>query len=552
MWSFAKSSTAEQVEQLLDQYAVTMGDEQFCREAARQIVLRIQPDRAIPASLERFKILISAGLEFFLSCLSQRRLKGAIKEILLNHSDSESGRSIFHLALKFPSLHKLCQVVARRPDLDPDLKKWLVRLEKGSYGTQLKGLVQLIEEELSSLPGTDSVTIVSEMVAEASVAAVIPFGWHSQDQQIMGRGVFKVLRPEVGKKLEEELQALAQMAAYLGENRERFGLHHLRLAELIEELGDDLRKEIDLAAEQRSLVEAAEVYQNDDRVHIPAVLPFCTPNMTAMEFFNGLSIGELDLTGQQAHFLAELLCTSIISTPLFYQADRALFHGDPHAGNILVIQGSDGEHDEIVLVDWTLAGFLSRAQRILIMRLLLGILKSDSQDMALAIAGLASTRSSGSDADIRKLRADIENHLKEPEITTDDPLVRVFRLLEHAALQGISFPSELVLYRKAFFTLEGVLNDIYPGFAMADSVERYLRDLLLSEFPLRSATWFIPGVDDAASFRSLVSTSDLQSLLVYRTFNEWQQISGFYAGMIGASFNLAADWLTFMTGVKKD
>ena len=59
--------------------------------------------------------------------------------------------------------------------------------------------------------------------------------------------------------------------------------------------------------------------------------------------------------------------------------------------------------------------------------------------------------------------------------------MKVFRLLEHAALQGISFPSELVLYRKAFFTLEGVLNDIHPGFVMADSVERYLRDLLMEE-----------------------------------------------------------------------
>ena len=91
MWSVAKSYTAEQVEKLLDQYADTMGDEQFCREAARQIVLTIQPDRVVPASLERFKLLISAGLEFFLSRLSQQRLKDAIHELLLNHSDAEMG-----------------------------------------------------------------------------------------------------------------------------------------------------------------------------------------------------------------------------------------------------------------------------------------------------------------------------------------------------------------------------------------------------------------------------------------------------------------------------
>jgi ubiquinone biosynthesis protein len=188
----------------------------------------------------------------------------------------------------------------------------------------------------------------------------------------------------------------------------------------------------------------------------------------------------------------------------------------------------------------------------LVMRLLLGILKSDSDDIARAIIGLAHDRSSGYGGDIRLLRSDIESHLQLTGKSTDDPLVKVFRLLEHAALQGISFPSELVLYRKAFFTLEGVLNDIHPGFVMANSVEHYLRDLLLKEFPLRSAAWFMPQVDDAASYRSLLSTSDLQSLLVYRTFSEWRQLTEFYANMFGVSFNLAADWLSLMAGVRKD
>ncbi|MBT8329672.1 MAG: hypothetical protein KJN87_08205, partial [Desulfofustis sp.] len=154
--------------------------------------------------------------------------------------------------------------------------------------------------------------------------------------------------------------------------------------------------------------------------------------------------------------------------------------------------------------------------------------------------------------DIRVLRSAIEGHLQLNGASTGDPLVKVFQLLEHAALQGISFPSELVLYRKAFFTLEGVLNDIHPGFVMSDSVERYLRDLLTKEFPLRSATWFIPQVDDAAAYRSLVSTSDLQSLLVHRTFSEWQQLTEFYTAMFGVSINLAADWLSLMGGDEND
>jgi ubiquinone biosynthesis protein len=552
MWALVKDHTPGQVMQLLDQYAATLGDEKFRQEVARQIVLTIQLDRSVPASLERFKLLISAALEFFLSCLSQKRLKEAIHELLLNHSESEVGKSIFHLALHFPTLHKLGQVVARRPDIDPDLKRWLVGLEKGSYGSPVEQLIFQIEEELSSFTDRESIAVISELVAEASVAAVIPFRWRSGDLQTTGQGVFKLLKIQVGEKLEEELEALKDTAEFLEKNRERFGLHQLKLAELIGELAEDLRKETDLVTEQQRLVEAREIYREVDRVYVPELLPFCTPTMTAMEFFNGPTVGELALPEKRAFELADLVCRSIICLPLFWKDDQALFHGDPHAGNILAIPRGESEHDDIVLIDWTLAGFLSRAQRMLIMRLLLGILKSDSDDIARTIIGLADDRSSGYGGDIRVLRSDIESHLHLTGESTDDPLVKVFRLLEHAALQGISFPSELVLYRKAFFTLEGVLNDIHPGFVMSDSVERYLRALLLKELPLRSAAWFPPRGDDAASFRSLVSTSDLQSLLIYRTFSEWQQLTELYANMIGVSLNLAMDWLSLMGGVRKD
>jgi hypothetical protein len=179
-------------------------------------------------------------------------------------------------------------------------------------------------------------------------------------------------------------------------------------------------------------------------------------------------------------------------------------------------------------------------------------LKTNSDDITRAIIGLAHDRSSRCGGDIRILRSDSENHLQMTSKSTDDPLVKVFWLLEHASLQGISFPSESVLYRNAFFTLEGVLNDIHPGFVMADSMERSLRDLLMKELPLRTAGWFTPQVDDAASYRCLVSTSDLQSLPVYQTFSEWQQLTELYANMLGVSFNHAADWLFLMSGARKD
>ncbi len=545
MWSIAKNYSSEQRLQLLNQLAATLGDQRFCREAAKQIVQTIQPERSVPASLDRFREVFSAGVEYFLSCLSQQRLKAAINELILNDSDPEMGRSIFLLALSFPSLHKLGQVVARRPDIDPDLKAWLIRLEKGNYGTPLKHLIERVEDELSTHPEADDVTFIGETIAEGSVAATIPFRWQHKDKKNAGQGVFKVLRPQVGEKLQEELQALAEMAEFLESNRDRFGLQNLNLVELIEELGNDLRKEIDLAAEQRTLLAAEKVYRNAANVHTPAVLPYCTENLTAMEFYDAPTVGELDFAEKKAS-LAELICNSIICTPLFWNDDLALFHGDPHAGNILTLPSNEPDKCDIVLIDWTLAGYLSRDQRVLIMKLLLDIVKSDSEHITKVIMGLASNHNSENLVNIGELFSDLEKHVQETNKSTDDPLVRVFRLLEHAAFLGVSFPSELVLYRKAFFTLEGVLNDICPNFSMADCLEKYLQNLMLSEFPLRSAAWLIPNLDDAAYYRSLISTSDLQSLISYWAFSDWKRFTNMYTGLISASYKFAADWFSLM------
>ena len=69
--------------------------------------------------------------------------------------------------------------------------------------------------------------------------------------------------------------------------------------------------------------------------------------------------------------------------------------------------------------------------------------------------------------------------------------------------------------------------------------------------PSRSSAWLFPGRDDAASYRSLVSTADLQSLLMYRAFSDWQRASKLYTDMIGVSVNLTAEWLSLMTGGRK-
>jgi len=547
-----KSYPTEQLTKLVDQLENTLGEKRFCQEMAKIIVTAINPERAVPKSLDRFASLISEGLECFLSCLSGKRLKEAVHELLYHYNDSEAGNLIFHLALHFPTLHKLCQIICRRPDLDPDIKRWLVKLEQGKYGTRLDHMIDKIKEELSCRSEIESITILPEIKAEASVACVIPFTWSGSSCGTSEKGVFKVLRPRIKEKLAEELQALAKTARFIEKSRNRFDLNKLQLTKIIDALSLDLRKETDLHEEQKRLREAASAYAHEARVHIPAVFPFSSPHVTAMNYVEGRNIAEINVSEESRGDLADLVFKSIICTPLFWKGDQAIFHGDPHAGNIYVLDVNNPDRYDIALLDWTLAGHLSRAQRLQIMRLLVGVLKNNSLDIARVIELLTDDRLDKSPANIQMLRLEVEKLFSHPQWSSRDPLTRVFWLLEQAAMLGVSFPSELVLYRKAFFTVEGVLNDISPRFSMALSLEEYLRDLLLEELPYRSAAWFVTTADDASTYRSMLSNFDLQSLILHGVLNNWEQLTELYIEMIGASLDLTKNYFSCLLGVRQD
>jgi hypothetical protein len=74
-------------------------------------------------------------------------------------------------------------------------------------------------------------------------------------------------------------------------------------------------------------------------------------------------------------------------------------------------------------------------------------------------------------------------------------LPHAVNLLDHLALAGIRFPSALVIFRKALFTLEGVVHDIVPSMRF-DTVLTW-SFLWLSttcRFPAGSAVSFLTSV----------------------------------------------------------
>lgn len=538
-------ASEEQLIGHLDKLALSMGEQAFCQLSAGHLVALVRPERAMPDSLVRFGSLVRDGIVFFLSRISYPRLRKAILSQAQLRADSEPGERLLDLALHFPTLHKLGQIIARNPGLDPRLKGWLIQLEKGQGRTAIAELKLNLFKCLAGVEIPHQVCLAADILAEASVAAVVPFTCQTKPLEGMSGGVFKVLKPNIEAHLLKELLILKDVAVFFEDNRETYGLQDMMVVDLFNEVRDDLVREINLAAEQKNMDEAAKIYGGVHGVRIPKLFSFCAPAITAMEFIDGIRITDIEISRDQQKALATLTFEAIICLPLFSMEETALFHGDPHAGNILAFPGKSSEDFDIALIDWTLAGHLTRNQRSHIMEMMVGIKTDDVKKICEVIHLMINA--TGPKPATERIKECITGFttLKTHQ---SDPLIMAFKLMAELTMEGVVFPSELILFRKAFFTLEGVLGDISPGFSMAEAMENYLGRLLLAEIPLRVTIGFWPILDRSIYYRSLLSNQMLGDLTFHEAVSAWHQAMITNSSLIGIQTKMMADLMRFTLG----
>ena len=509
----------EAIRRQLTAMADSMGDAAFGAATAREIVARTRPEQAVPEKYARYRKLVRDGIEFFLSLVSRQRLIELVLANLALDPEITCQERLMDLAKRFPTLHKLGQLIARHPDLDPELKQWLIKLENGLYGTTFDELRAAVHGALGQSDGKSDIHVEETILAEASVGAVIPFHWQASSESDIQRGVFKVLRPGIRGLLEEELAILEKTATFFHTHRNRYPLKDLRFLEIFDDLKELMVHEIYLGNEQRYLAEAERFYADMPEIRIPQCLPHSTADMTAMSFLDGPKLADANLTNRQRRQLAETLFTALVLAPLFSWHDPTIFHGDPHAGNILAVYLAPTTTPAIGLVDWSLAGHLSRSERLKTVRLIQALLKKDLTGMCNAVRNLTLAVSDEPVIPREGVRDRILSWLHRPKQKPMPLVKQAFRLLEHLSMEGLVFPADLMLFRKAIFTLEGVLTDLWPAFDMDAAITGHLIGLFQEEFPFRLGNLFFPLTDRPENYKTLISNQELHALVAHQYIN---------------------------------
>jgi ubiquinone biosynthesis protein len=402
------------------------------------------------------------------------------------------------LARSCPVLHKLGQTLARDRRLLPELRLQLQRLESLPPSIPLKDIRRILTRELGRLDRL-GVALEPPALAEASVAVIVPFRHKRSGERA---GVFKILKPGIEERLEQELALLERVGSYLDEQCEVLGIPRLDYREAFEGLADRLRHEIRLDLEQRHLAIAHAAYANEARVHIPALFELCTPRVTAMERVYGDKVTDHRFDdADEVRACAELVVTALLARPILATADDALFHGDPHAGNLLLTR----DH-RLAVVDWSLATTLAEDKRVAFVQIILGAVTLDAARVASAIAMLSEQRNGDPAAVMPVIHASL-GRMREGKLPG---LLWLMELLDNSVQVGVRFSAEMLVLRKMLHALEGVIADIGADRASIDAVllGRFFAQMA-NEWPYRWFAWA-----DSRAFATRLSNADLASVMM--------------------------------------
>jgi ubiquinone biosynthesis protein len=457
----------------------------------------------LPDRYARYLRPLSGALAVFLGGLPEARQAAILAEQASLSLDASMAQRLALLARSCPALHKLGQLLARDRRLPPELRHYLQELESLPPTIPVEVIKAVLTRELGPLERL-GVTLLPPALAEASVAVVIPYRQAGAPGARRPRqGVFKVLKPGVEERLQEDLGLLVRVGAHLDERCAEFGIPSLDYQELFQQIRETLRHEVRLDQEQIHLAQARVTYAAEPRVLVPALFEHCTPRVTAMEQVTGVKVTEHGLRSPDArNRLAGLVVEALIATPIFSRSAQALFHGDPHAGNLFLT--ADGR---LALLDWSLAGTLGERERSAFVHVMLGALTFDADRIVVALAGLAERGC----IDQPALESTVRSWLGRIRQGRCPGFLWLIGLFDDAVqTAGLRAGANVMLFRKTLHTLEGVLADIG---AADDRIETVLLGQFLAcladEYPQR---WLSPPT--CRAFATRLSNADLAEAIL--------------------------------------
>jgi ubiquinone biosynthesis protein len=287
--------------------------------------------------------------------------------------------------------------------------------------------------------------------------------------------VVKLRRPELRERLRADIGALALAVPVLERLNEDVAAANL--GSFVELFAQLTLEELDFRLEAMNIEQSADAFRElgMEFVRVPRPVPgLVTERVLVMERLDGVSYDRaatvLD-AGVDGERMLELAIGGVLATAL----RSGLFHGDLHAGNVLVQpDGSFG------LVDFGICGRLDAGQRESIARYLAAFAASDARGQIEALRDFGAIPPG---ADVAALTQELGDELARLDLRLEGAVTferlgdTVGRQLRILTRNGFRMPKDLILFFKNLLYLSSFAASIAPDADVLEVVERAFAQL---------------------------------------------------------------------------
>ena len=214
---------------------------------------------------------------------------------------------------------------------------------------------------------------ISDPIAAASIAQVHKA--QIKDEGILKEVAIKVLRPNIKKIFNDEIEALMLLAFIIEAVVKK--TKRLKLVEVVFLLKEITNHEMDLRFEAAAANEFYENTRNDAGFKIPKIYwKFTSDNVLTLDWVEAVSIREVEKINHLGVNL-KTISRDIIQHFLRHAVRDGYFHADMHQGNLLVDNSG-----QIIFIDFGIMGRIDKINRRFLAEILYGFVQRDYNKVA--------------------------------------------------------------------------------------------------------------------------------------------------------------------------
>lgn len=367
-----------------------------------------------------------------------------------------------------PTFVKLGQVLSTRGDLLPaDFIEELSTLQDKVPPFEMED----VRKQIVAAFGRPLEELYDEFdpkpIAAASMAQV-----HKAKTKDGIEVVVKVQRPGITERMRADLSVLHAIARALEAVIEEVSV--TSPTTIIEEFDKAVHEELDFLNEASNVRAFLKAHVDHPHVRIPKVYDELTGRtVLTLEFLDGpkLSSAQLDEDGKKK-------LAGIILEEAFKQLfEDGLFHGDPHPGNLLILDGP-----VLALIDFGLVGRVTHQMQEALIALILAVALKDSESVARQLYRLGTADSR---ANLHTFKSDIDailNAYLPTSIADVNAKALVRDLLNLAVKYRVKVPREYAILARASVAIEGILRSLYPEMPIGEIFMPYAKKMMAERY----------------------------------------------------------------------